>query len=70
MKVGLSIPIGNNGWLLPAKFLPMDDCRVGPLPQAPVQLSGAGSSDAGMAFSTAYVDYCPARWRQCGAQRG
>ena len=39
------------------EFFEMDDCRLSPLPPAPMPLICAGSSDAGMAFSAAYVDY-------------
>ncbi len=38
-------------------FFQMDDCRLSPLPQSPMKLICAGSSDAGMAFSAAHVDY-------------
>ncbi|GLS16670.1 pyrimidine utilization protein A [Hydrogenophaga electricum] len=35
----------------------MDDCRLAPQPQAPMQVICAGQSDAGMAFSARYADY-------------
>lgn len=38
-------------------FFNMNDCRVSPLPQAPMTVICAGQSDAGMAFSARYADY-------------
>jgi len=35
----------------------MDDCRVSPMPQAPMKVICAGQSDAGMEFSAKYADY-------------
>ncbi|MFZ2871553.1 pyrimidine utilization protein A [Zavarzinia sp.] len=36
----------------------MEDCRVSPLPQAPMEIICAGQSDEGLAFSAKYADYC------------
>jgi pyrimidine oxygenase len=38
-------------------FFQMDDCRLGPLPQAPVKIIGAGQSDNGTRFAAEYCDY-------------
>jgi len=35
----------------------MDDCRLGPLPSAPIPIVCAGQSEAGMRFAAAYGDY-------------
>lgn len=35
----------------------MEDCRLSPLPSAPIPIVAAGQSDTGMAFSAEYSDY-------------
>ncbi|MDT3719102.1 pyrimidine utilization protein A [Pseudomonas oryzihabitans] len=35
----------------------MDDCRVSPQPQAPMEIVCAGASDAGLAFAAEHADY-------------
>ena len=38
-------------------FFQMDDCRLSPRPQVPMEIICAGQSDAGMAFTAQYADY-------------
>lgn len=38
-------------------YFTMDDCRVSPRPQVPLQIICAGQSDAGVEFSAKYADY-------------
>jgi pyrimidine oxygenase len=38
-------------------FFQMDDCRVSPLPQAPIKVIGAAQSDNGTRFAAEYCDY-------------
>lgn len=38
-------------------YFQMDDCRVRPQPQAPIEVICAGQSEAGMAFSARHADY-------------
>src|SRR5271156_2768651 len=38
-------------------FFQMDDCRLGPLPQAPIKIVGAAQSDNGTRFAAEYCDY-------------
>src|ERR1700683_3446745 len=42
---------------LKGNFFQMDDCRVSPLPQAPVKIIGAAQSDNGTKFAAEYCDY-------------
>ena len=42
---------------LKGEFFQMDDCRVSPRPQAPIELICAGQSTAGLAFTATYADY-------------
>jgi pyrimidine oxygenase len=42
---------------LKGEFYQMDDCRLGPLPQVPIELIAACRSDAGMAFASKYCRY-------------
>jgi pyrimidine oxygenase len=39
------------------EFFRMDDCRVSPRPQVPLEVICAGQSNAGMEFSAKYADY-------------
>ena len=39
------------------EFFKMEDCRLQPLPQAPIKLISAGQSDAGMKYIARYADY-------------
>jgi pyrimidine oxygenase len=39
------------------EFFQMDDCRLSPRPQVPMEIICAGQSEAGMAFSAQYADY-------------
>ncbi len=39
------------------RFFTMDDCRLSPLPQVPIELVCAGQSDTGMAFASAHTEY-------------
>lgn len=39
------------------EFFKMDDCRLSPRPQAPMEIICAGQSEAGLAFSAQYADY-------------
>ncbi len=39
------------------EFFQMDDCRVSPLPSAPVPIIGAAQSDRGTRFAAEYCDY-------------
>jgi pyrimidine oxygenase len=42
---------------LKGNFFQMHDCRVSPLPQAPVKIIGAAQSDNGTKFAAEYCDY-------------
>jgi pyrimidine oxygenase len=42
---------------LKGRFFTMDDCRMLPMPSAPIEVISAGQSDAGMAFAAQYADY-------------
>lgn len=42
---------------LKGEFFQMDDCRLLPMPSAPVEIISAGQSDAGMAFAAEHADY-------------
>ena len=39
------------------RFFTMDDCRLSPLPQTPIELVCAGQSDQGMAFASQFTEY-------------
>jgi pyrimidine oxygenase len=39
------------------EFYQMDDCRLGPLPEHPVEVVCAGQSERGMRFTAEYADY-------------
>src|SRR5271156_6217391 len=39
------------------EFFQMDDCRVSPLPTAPIRIIGAAQSDRGTRFAAEYCDY-------------
>ncbi len=39
------------------EFFTMNDCKLSPRPQVPMEIICAGQSDAGMAFSAQYADY-------------
>jgi pyrimidine oxygenase len=39
------------------EFFRMDDCRVSPLPTAPIRIIGAAQSDRGTRFAAEYCDY-------------
>ena len=39
-------------------FFQMDDCRLAPLPAAPIEIVGAAQSDRGMRFVAEHGDYC------------
>lgn len=43
---------------LKGSYFQMEDCRVSPLPQAPMEIICAGQSDEGLAFAAKYADYC------------
>jgi pyrimidine oxygenase len=42
---------------LKGQFFQMDDCRVSPLPQAPIKIIGAAQSDSGTRFAAQHCDY-------------
>jgi pyrimidine oxygenase len=42
---------------LKGEFFTMNDCRLGPLPQKPIELICAGQSNAGIDFSAKHADY-------------
>jgi pyrimidine oxygenase len=42
---------------LKGSFFQMDDCRLSPLPQAPIKIIGAAQSDNGTKFAAEYCDY-------------
>ena len=42
---------------LDGDYFKMDDCRLSPLPSAPVKIVAAGQSGGGMAFAAQYADY-------------
>jgi len=39
------------------RFFTMDDCRMLPMPSAPIEIISAGQSDAGMAFAAEHADF-------------
>ncbi|HKK30477.1 MAG TPA: pyrimidine utilization protein A [Alphaproteobacteria bacterium] len=42
---------------LKGRFFTMDDCRLLPMPSAPVEIISAGQSDSGMGFAAEHADY-------------